>query len=135
MTWNNSKSSLNLWRDIISFRRCWESSGITVRIYRSNIPVACGDVVNSINPAWRTLCSSIYWGSQNDGIVTDISATDYLLKELTGENEKITLVCLGSLTNIWKAIRVTNNFLLINMQQRICIFVKATSSMGNWHEK
>jgi pyrimidine-specific ribonucleoside hydrolase len=72
---------------------------------RSNIPVACGDAVYNINPAWRSFCSSINWGSQNDGKVTDISAIDYLLKELTGENEKITLVCLGSLTNVWNAIK------------------------------
>ena len=70
-----------------------------------SIPVAGGDAVNSINPAWRPFCSSINWGSQNNGHVTDISAADYLIKELTDENEKITLVCLGSLTNVWNVIK------------------------------
>jgi pyrimidine-specific ribonucleoside hydrolase len=73
------------------------------------IPVACGDAVNSINPVWRPFCSSIIWGSQNNGHVTDLNAVDYLYNLLTGENEKITLVCLGSLTNVWSVIKKDAN--------------------------
>lgn len=72
---------------------------------RSNISVACGDAVNIINPAWRPFCSGISWGSQNGGQVSDFSAADYIFKVLSGEKEKTTLVCLGSLTNIWKVIK------------------------------
>lgn len=72
---------------------------------RSNISVACGDAVNSINPAWRPFCSGISWGRQNGGQVSDFSAADYIFKVLSGEKEKTTLVCLGSLTNIWKVIK------------------------------
>jgi len=72
---------------------------------KSAIPVTCGDAINSINPAWRPFCRSINWGSQSDGQVSDLGAADYLLKELTGENEKITIVCLGSLKNVWSAIK------------------------------
>jgi pyrimidine-specific ribonucleoside hydrolase len=72
---------------------------------KSNIPVACGEVEKSINPAWRPFCRNISWGSQSNGQLTNINAADLLLKVLNSESEKITLVCLGSLTNIYEAIR------------------------------
>lgn len=70
-----------------------------------NIPVACSDMVNGVNPPWREFNSSISWGNQPGGQITDLNATDYLSKELHGENEKITLVCLGPLTNVSKTIK------------------------------
>jgi pyrimidine-specific ribonucleoside hydrolase len=72
---------------------------------RSSISVACSDIENGINPVWRSFCRSVSWGSQFDGQTTDIIAADYLLKALKSENEKITLVCLGSLTNICEAMK------------------------------
>ncbi len=72
---------------------------------KDNIPVACGDIVKGVNPSWRQFNRSIIWGSQTRGQVTDLNAADYLLEELRRENEKIILVCLGSLTNVAKVIK------------------------------
>ena len=72
---------------------------------RDNIPVACGDVVTGVNPPWREFNRNISWGSQPGGKVIDLNAADYLSKELRNESEKIILVCLGSLTNVAKAIK------------------------------
>jgi pyrimidine-specific ribonucleoside hydrolase len=72
---------------------------------RDSIPVACGDAVKGINPVWRQFNRSISWGSQTGGQRTDFKAVDYLSKTLQSENEKIILVCLGSLTNAARAIK------------------------------
>jgi pyrimidine-specific ribonucleoside hydrolase len=72
---------------------------------RDNIPVACGDVVTGVNPPWREFNRNISWGSQTGGQVTDLIAADYLSEELRRENEKIILVCLGSLTNVSNVIK------------------------------
>jgi inosine-uridine nucleoside N-ribohydrolase/formylmethanofuran dehydrogenase subunit E len=71
---------------------------------RDNIPVACGDAVTGVNPPWREFNRNISWGSQTGGKVTDLNAEEYLSEELHRENEEIILVCLGSLTNVAKAI-------------------------------
>jgi pyrimidine-specific ribonucleoside hydrolase len=72
---------------------------------RDNIPVACGDVATGVNPPWREFNRNINWGSQIGSKVTDLNAADYLSEELRGESEKTILVCLGSLTNVAKAIK------------------------------
>jgi pyrimidine-specific ribonucleoside hydrolase len=72
---------------------------------RNNIPVACGDVIPGVNPQWREFNRNVIWGSQTGGQRTDFNAADCLSETLYGENEKIILVCLGSMTNVAKAIR------------------------------
>ncbi|MBG0859992.1 MAG: nucleoside hydrolase [Bacteroidales bacterium] len=73
---------------------------------RDNIPIASGDVVDGINPAWRPFNSSIIWGSQIGGQITYPGSADYLSETLRNENEKITLVCLGALTNIARVAKI-----------------------------
>jgi pyrimidine-specific ribonucleoside hydrolase len=72
---------------------------------RDNISVACGDVVTGVNPPWRAFNRNISWGSKTKGQGTDLNAIDCLSQELRSEHEKIILVCLGSLTNVTKAIK------------------------------
>lgn len=72
---------------------------------KSNIPVICGKSVNGINPAWRQFNRSIKWGNQASSQKTESGCPEYLSKLLNNESEKITLVCLGSLTNIGEAMR------------------------------
>lgn len=67
---------------------------------RSDIPVACGNVIKGIKPAWRLFNMSLSWGRKTGGQYVNASASDFMMKELKNENKKITLVCLGSLTNI-----------------------------------
>ena len=63
-----------------------------------NIPVACGDLLNGINPPWREFNRQINWGKESDNHVTELNAVDCLRENL--KNEKVILVCLGPLTNI-----------------------------------
>jgi len=82
-----------------------------------NIPVACGEVVKGVNPTWHQFNRSISWGSQTGSQVTDLNAMDCLSEKLRSENEKIILVCLGSLTNVAKMI--TKDTTLISKIERI----------------
>jgi len=82
-----------------------------------NIPVAFGEVVKGVNPTWRQFNRSISWGSQTGSQVTDLNAMDCLSEKLRSENEKIILVCLGSLTNVAKMI--TKDTTLISKIERI----------------
>lgn len=72
---------------------------------RDDIPVACGDSSKTINPAWRTFNRSYTWGRQNIDYKPEMSTTDLIFKILKSEKEKITLVCLGPLTNIEKGLK------------------------------
>jgi pyrimidine-specific ribonucleoside hydrolase len=80
-------------------------SSLLFEFNRNNIPVACGDIIKGINPPWREFNRNIIWGSQTGGQRTDLNATACLSETLLSENEKIILVCLGSLTNVAKAIK------------------------------
>jgi pyrimidine-specific ribonucleoside hydrolase len=72
---------------------------------RNDIPIAISKTVKGINPVWRTFCKNIIWGVKSDGHIMNISAADLLKKELTNGNDRISLVCLGALTNIWIALK------------------------------
>ena len=80
-------------------------SSLLYEFNKDNIPVACGETVKGINPPWRQFNRGIIWGSQAGGQRTDSNGADYLSEILNSEDEKITLICLGALTNIEKAIR------------------------------
>jgi pyrimidine-specific ribonucleoside hydrolase len=68
-------------------------------LHHEGIPSACGRKLNIQPPPWRSFCQSIPWGEEDSSASTDLSSAVDLLSE-TFENgeEKIWLVCLGSLT-------------------------------------
>ena len=76
---------------------------------RDSIPVAAGEVLNGINPPWRSFNESIHWGNQPGSPAIDSNGADRIPGILNSENEKITLVCLGPLTNVERAIRKDAN--------------------------
>ncbi len=84
---------------------------------RDNIPVACGAVVQGINPPWREFNRSISWGSQTGSQITNLNAAELLSEKLRNENVKIILVCLGSLTNA--AIVIKEDATLLSKIERI----------------
>jgi pyrimidine-specific ribonucleoside hydrolase len=73
--------------------------------FKRNITVACGDEVTGVNPPWREFNKNVSWGSQIACNGTNLNASKYLLDVLHSENERIILICLGSLTNVALAIK------------------------------
>lgn len=67
---------------------------------QENIPVACGEVVPGINPPWRELNRQIDWSGQDFSNKAPNGAVDLLEEKLNSSDEKITVLCLGPLTNI-----------------------------------
>jgi len=65
-----------------------------------NIPVATGEVVPGIDPPWRELNSKISWGKGDTGVKAAAGAVDLLEEKLKSSDERITIACLGPLTNI-----------------------------------
>jgi inosine-uridine nucleoside N-ribohydrolase/formylmethanofuran dehydrogenase subunit E len=76
-----------------------------------SITVACGDVLEGINPPWRQFNRQISWGRESASQGTALHAVDCLAEKLNNTNEKIILVCLGPLTNIAQLIKKNANLL------------------------
>lgn len=72
---------------------------------RTDIPVGKGEIIPGINPAWREFARSIVWGhvTEKNGSIT--GGSELLIKTLRASDNKITLLCLGPLTNIADAIK------------------------------
>jgi inosine-uridine nucleoside N-ribohydrolase/formylmethanofuran dehydrogenase subunit E len=73
--------------------------------HQDNIPVAYGDVLKDVNPVWRQFNRQINWGSKINKQVKKITSVECLSEQISIADEKITLVCLGPLTNIAKVIK------------------------------
>jgi inosine-uridine nucleoside N-ribohydrolase/formylmethanofuran dehydrogenase subunit E len=71
----------------------------------NNIPVACGEILDGINPPWRQFNRQISWGSENFDQVHGLNVLDCLENSLNNADERVILVCLGPLTNIAKLIK------------------------------
>jgi inosine-uridine nucleoside N-ribohydrolase/formylmethanofuran dehydrogenase subunit E len=69
------------------------------------IPAASGEVFIGINPPWRQFNRQISWGTTSAKQLPELNAVSLLYEKLTQSNEKITLVCLGALTNISQVIK------------------------------
>ncbi len=68
-------------------------------LHHEGIPIASGRSLNIQPPAWRKFCQSIPWGEEDSSVSADLSkAVDLLSYFFESEQEKICLVCLGSLT-------------------------------------
>ncbi|MCJ7446296.1 MAG: nucleoside hydrolase [Bacteroidales bacterium] len=78
---------------------------------RDSIPIGYGEVLKGVNPPWRQFNKEINWGKGTGSGVTGINAMDCLSEKLNNANEKIILVCLGSLTNIGQLINKNANLL------------------------
>ena len=73
---------------------------------RLDIPVGIGRKFNRNPPFWREFNSTIYWGDEQDvDQVTVRSAGTLLRQVLEKAQDKITLICLGPLTNIADLLR------------------------------
>ncbi len=70
-----------------------------------SIPIACGKTIQGLNPPWREFNRNIRWGSRTYQETECKDANSFLTTELKKSDEKITLLCLGPLTNVAKTIQ------------------------------
>ena len=71
------------------------------------IPTGMGGVVQEKAPSWRSFCQRVRWGNEKSSKIRDeILAVDLILSAIEGEDEPVTIVCLGGLTNIAGALKV-----------------------------
>lgn len=71
------------------------------------IATGLGDIIQDEQPGWRELSKKIEWGDESDvDTVNANTATDLIIHTIALEEEPVTIVCLGSLNNIAKALKV-----------------------------
>jgi pyrimidine-specific ribonucleoside hydrolase len=76
--------------------------------HADTIPVICGNQLKGINPAWRKFNQQLKWGSttpQNK----NYAALQQIADILKISPEKVTLICLGPLTNVAQLIKINTN--------------------------
>jgi len=75
--------------------------------HHEGIPVATGERILENPPEWRDLNKNILWGKEeltgNNG--NNLYATDFIIETVKSEKEPVTVICLGSLSNIARAIQ------------------------------
>ncbi len=75
--------------------------------HHEGIPVASGERVLENPPEWRDLNNNILWGKEeltgNNG--NNLNARDFIIEAVKSEKEPVTMICLGSLSNISHAIQ------------------------------
>ena len=72
--------------------------------HHEGIPVGAGRETGAAAPAWRTLSEKIEWGDTTRLSATIAAAPDLIIETIEGEDEKVTFVALGALTNICDAL-------------------------------
>ncbi len=75
-------------------------TGFLQEIGKDSIPVGCGKNIHGKGPAWREYTQSLKWSSIPYPGVNYISSMDLLSEIITPTGQKITLVCLGPLSDI-----------------------------------
>lgn len=83
-------------------------SSLLAGIGQSAIPVVVGNVVNGVNPAWRSFNEEIEWGSKLGNEVLRTDPSQFIVNTIKTEKDNVTIVCLGSLTNICNALKYDN---------------------------
>lgn len=71
---------------------------------KTGIPVVRGNALKGVNPEWRQFNMNVSWGANIGGQAVNAGAADYLTRELKSGG-KVTLVCLGPLSNIGNAVK------------------------------
>ncbi|MFN8207936.1 MAG: nucleoside hydrolase [Bacteroidales bacterium] len=72
---------------------------------RDSLPVAVGLELPGVNPPWREFNKNLMWGKEKIKSSTAQKANECLAEQLKTASEKITLVCLGPLSNIALVVR------------------------------
>lgn len=90
-----SDGALDPKKGLIKVRALLKSFG------REGIPTAPGEISQSNSPPWRRFNQNINWGDENL-IETNSkrNAADLIISSIETEEKPVTVICLGSLTNI-----------------------------------
>ena len=74
--------------------------------HHEGIPVASGESTLDNPPVWRDLNKAILWGDEELSPDTDnqLSASEFIAEKIRNEQKSVTIICLGSLSNIAHAI-------------------------------
>ena len=75
-------------------------SALLHHLQREEIPVGVGRALNIEPPVWRKQSEQIVWGNAANIVVPEQTAKDLITQTIENEEEKITLICLGTLTNL-----------------------------------
>lgn len=77
--------------------------------YHEGIPTGIGMNTQSEVPPWRKLSQNIMWGDEATISANNaIAASELMARSIIDDHDQVTVVCLGSLTNIAKAMKNTN---------------------------
>lgn len=78
-------------------------SALTAEFYHEGIPTGCGRAVDAPAPIWRRHAAQTVWA--DTPAVESAAADDLIARAVKEEEEKVIFVALGSLTNIYDAMR------------------------------
>jgi pyrimidine-specific ribonucleoside hydrolase len=87
------------------------------------IPIAEGTVIKGINPAWRKFNKQINWGDKIEKNGQGLTSTELLAEKLGSAEGKISLLCLGPITNIGRL--VTQHAELLSKIERIVWYTES----------
>jgi pyrimidine-specific ribonucleoside hydrolase len=86
-------------------------SSILEKFGKKDIPVATGSVLSGNNPEWRSFNTRLNWGESKETNRSTIASVSLLKNILINHDQKVSLVCLGPLTNIANLIREDKSLL------------------------
>ena len=95
------------------------------------IPVASGVVIAGIDPPWREINRQISWGKEGGSKRPVPGAVDLLEEKLNDAVEKITIVCLGPLTNL--AGLIARNEASLRKVERIIWYNDAVNPLSGFN--
>ena len=75
-------------------------SSLLYLFYHEGIPVGEGRGLNIKPPAWRQQSEQIIWGNAKEFASIAQTASDLIIKAVEEEDEKVIMMCFGTLTNL-----------------------------------
>ncbi len=90
---------------------CTKVESLLKHFHHEGIPVAAGQRVLENPPGWRDMNRNILWGDEEApaGNCSSLSAVDFIVETIGNEQNRVTMICLGSLTNIAQALQGESN--------------------------
>ncbi|MDR1675547.1 MAG: nucleoside hydrolase [Tannerella sp.] len=79
-------------------------TALLCHFHHEGIPVGTGRPLNIPPPAWRKHSEEALWGDTAHLAVSSQKAADLLVHTIENEEERVTVICLGTLTNLHDAL-------------------------------